>query len=62
MSTKKKPEMIGTSINTITGEAFYLCTEIEDANGRFNDDYYTRDGYWVTHYPPEHHVYFVRKE
>ena len=48
------------SIGTAAGEAFYVKTEVEDKHGRWNDDYYTRDGYWVIHEGKKHHVYKVR--
>ena len=44
-------------INVIGGTAKYVCTEIEDKFGRWNDNYYTRDGYYVIHNGNEHHVY-----
>ena len=49
-------------INVLGGTAKYVRTEVEDANGNWNDNYYTRDGYWVIHEGNEHHIYFLSKE
>ena len=46
-------------IDTIRGRALYIRTEEEDAHGRWNDNYYTRDGYYVIHEGRLHHVYQV---
>jgi len=43
-------------INTIAGEAKYVGTEIEDADGRWNQHYET-PMYWVIHEGKKHHVY-----
>ena len=48
------------TISVAGGTAKYVRTEIEDNDGRCNDDYYTKDGYWVTHSPPYHHVYYLK--
>jgi hypothetical protein len=48
------------SIGTVAGEAFFVRTEVENADGRWNDSYATRDGYWVIHDGKYHHVYKVR--
>lgn len=61
MPSKTFEHMIGTSINTISGEAFYTHTEIEDTNGRWNDNYFTSDGAYLMHSGNCHHVYIVRK-
>jgi len=47
-------------IQTVAGPAHYVKTEIADKNGRWNDDYYTKDGYWVVHKGIRHHVYKVK--
>lgn len=61
MPSKTFEHMIDTSINTIRGEAFYTHTEIEDANGRWYDNYHTSDGAYLIHCGNYHHVYIVRK-
>ena len=48
-----------TEIRTAQGTAKYLCTEIEDKAGNWNDNYCIRDGYWVIHEGNQHHVYKV---
>lgn len=53
----KKPK----SIDTVAGKAFFVKTEVEDESGRWNDDYWTKDGYWVIHRGKEHDVYKLRK-
>ena len=55
--TIKIPEMIDTTIDTVQGVAVYMCTEMEDSNERWNDDYYTSDRYYVIHEGDKHHVY-----
>ena len=57
--TTRIPEMLNTSIHTMNGKARYICTEIEDSNGNFNDDYSTSDGYYLIHEAKHHHVYKV---
>ena len=49
-----------TSINTIQGIAYYYITEIEDDKGNWNDNYYTSNGFYVTHTGKYHYVYKVR--
>ena len=49
-----------TSIDTIQGKAYYYCTEIEDKNEKWNDNYYVKDGFYVTHSGKFHYVYKVR--
>lgn len=56
---KKIPEMVGTTINTIKGEALYSHTELEDKNGNWYDNWYTSAGEYVIHDGDEHHVYIV---
>jgi hypothetical protein len=48
---------IKKEIVTAMGPAHYFGTEIEDKNGRWNDNYYIRDGFWVIHEGNHHHVY-----
>lgn len=35
----------------------YVCTEIENDDGIWNDDYPVSKGYWVIHEGFMHHVY-----
>jgi len=49
-------------IDVAGGSAKYVCTEIEDSRGRWNDDYNVRDGYFVIHDGENHHVYRLIKE
>ena len=51
---------IGTKIDTFMGEAIYLHTEIEDVNGRWNDNWEINDGHFVIHDCESHHVYKVK--
>jgi hypothetical protein len=46
-------------IDVVGGRAKFVKTEIEDSLGRWNDNYYIRDGYWVIHEGKRHHVYFL---
>lgn len=46
-------------IETVAGRARYIGTETEDARGRWNDSYSTRDGYYVVHHGELHDVYLV---
>ena len=61
---KKSPDFVNPTvqktINTVAGTAHYIGTEIEDDHGRWNDNYYTRDGYWVIHEGKHHHVYKIQ--
>lgn len=50
------------SIDTVAGKAFYVRTEIEDKQGRWNDSYQTREGYYVIHEGKKHHVYKISPE
>jgi hypothetical protein len=50
----KRPQK---SIRVVGGTAHYVKTEVEDSQGRWNDDYYTRDGYWVLHEGNKHYIY-----
>lgn len=47
------------TINTVAGIAHFVKTEVENEQGRWNDNYATRDGYWVTHHGKYHDVYRV---
>jgi hypothetical protein len=58
--TKKKMHRLPSFINTVAGKAYFVKTETEDKHGKWNDDYSTRDGYWVLHSGKKHHVYKVR--
>ena len=55
-------EKKGEFIDTIAGRAKFVRVETEDAQGRWNNNYYTRDGYWVTHHSPKHYVYKISAE
>ena len=48
------------TIGTVQGVADFVKTEVEDEFGRWNDDYWTREGYYVIHEGKKHHVYKVR--
>ena len=50
----------GTSINTAAGKAYYYCTEREDSQGRWSQDWNIRDGYWVIHSGEKHYVYKIK--
>ena len=60
-TTLKIPEKIGTTISTISGEALYSHTEVEDSSERWNDNWETRRGEYVIHSGNMHHVYIVRR-
>ena len=48
------------AIRTVAGVAYYQRTEVEDENGNWNDSgLSTRNGYWVIHKGPEHHIYKI---
>jgi len=49
--------MAKREIEIMGGTAKFVCTEVEDSKGRWNDNYNVRDGYYVIHETPEHHVY-----
>ena len=51
--------MVENTINTCQGIAQFIRTEVEDKDGKWNDNYYTRDGYYVIHEGKKHHVYKV---
>lgn len=47
-------------INTIAGKAKLVKIIKEDENGKWDDNYYTRDGFYVLHKNPYHIVYEVK--
>ena len=49
------------TIDTVQGVAIFVRTEIEDKNGYWNDNYNTKDGYYVIHRYKAHDVYRVTK-
>jgi hypothetical protein len=49
------------TIGTVAGTAFFVRTEVEDVNGKWNDSYTTKDGFWVIHDGNFHHVYQTRR-
>jgi hypothetical protein len=55
----KREKGVAPTIDTVVGKALFVRTEKEDKSGRWNDSYYTRDGYWVIHQGKKHHVYKV---
>jgi len=57
--TTKRESGVSPMINTIVGKALFVRTEKEDESGRWNDNYYTRDGYFVLHRGKKHDVYKV---
>lgn len=50
---------IPQTIRTVAGIAYYQCTEVENQEGRWNNNYSTRDGFWVIHRGRFHDVYSV---
>ncbi len=58
MTLQKLPG-VKPEIGTVAGTAKYIGTETEDKNGKWNDSYATKDGYWVIHSGEQHHVYKV---
>lgn len=55
----KRERGVAPMIDTVAGKALFVRTEKEDKSGRWNDNYYTRDGYWVIHRGKKHYVYKV---
>jgi hypothetical protein len=55
----KREKGVSPMINTIAGKALFVRTEKEDKSGRWNDNYSTRDEYWVIHRGKKHDVYRV---
>ena len=54
------PELVDTTIKTVSGTAKYLHTEVEDDNGNWNDNWWNTNGEYVRHEGRKHHVYIVR--
>lgn len=54
---KMENDKLGTSINTMSGKAFYYGSEIEDNNGKFDDSYSTSQGYYLIHSGKYHRIY-----
>lgn len=50
------------TIETVQGTATFVKTEFEDADGKWNDSYFTYNGYYVIHQGFRHHVYLVGKK
>jgi hypothetical protein len=48
-------------IQVAGGNAYFVKTEVEDAKGKWNDNYYVKDGYYVIHQGKRHHVYKLSK-
>ncbi len=44
-------------IDTAEGRAKFIKTEVEDKDGKWNDNYQTKDGYYLIHQGDKHHVY-----
>jgi hypothetical protein len=55
----KREKGVAPIIDTVAGKALFVRTEKEDEFGRWNDNYFTKDGYWVIHQGKKHHVYKV---
>lgn len=53
---KKK---VKDSISTASGKAFFVRTEKEDSQGKWNDNYKVKDGFYLIHDGNLHHVYRV---
>jgi len=51
----------GKEIDAAGGKASFVKTEIEDEQGKWNDNYYTKDGYYVIHRGKEHDVYKLKE-
>ena len=49
------------TIETLIGTAKLVVVETE-INGRWNDNYYTKDGYYVIHEGIRHLVYWVNNK
>ena len=56
----KHSNIVPETIRTIDGLAKFVRTEVEDSQGRWNDNYQTREGYWVIHEGKKHHVYYKK--
>lgn len=53
-------EEVKPYINTVSGRARYVKTEVEDDYGNWNNRYSTNSGYWVIHEGRRHHIYEVK--
>jgi len=60
MSFKVETEKAQSIIHTRAGIAHYFGTEIEDKQGRWNQDYNVKEGFWVIHEGAKHHIYKVK--
>jgi len=49
-------------IDTMDGRAQYMKTEVENAYGNWNDNYYISRGEYVIHEGQKHHVYVVKRK
>ena len=49
--------VVKTSIQVMSGTAKYVKTEVENKFGKWNDNYYVKDGYYVIHHGNQHHLY-----
>lgn len=59
-SKSKKYRAPKPTINTVAGEAKFLKTETESPGGEWGQDQYTtKEGFWVIHEGDKHHVYKV---
>lgn len=47
------------TIETANGTAKYVKTEVENDDGKWNDNYSTKEGYYVIHSYGVHHVYKI---
>jgi len=56
----KEKSRIGTTIDTMAGKCDYWCTETEDKDGCWSQDWNVRDGFYVIHEGPKHYVYKLR--
>ena len=59
-AARKELHKPADSIQTSAGEAYFVRTEHENEAGRWKDDYWTRDGYYVIHRGKQHHIYKVK--
>jgi len=53
-------DTIDRIIYTATGDAILHAIEEEDKNGKWNDNYNVRDGFYVIHKNSIHYVYKVK--
>jgi hypothetical protein len=59
LQNKQEPE---NYISVAGGKAHYIKTEVEDSRGKWDDNYFTKDGYYVLHKGKKHHVYKLKEE